>query len=154
MVFFLGVGWGDVDFTFYKGFCLGIFFLCKKITYFWKGSHWKRQVPDRSIAQLAGAVEYTDCIFAEGLRRTSPRPRYYTKQSDGQAPVMLKLCGMRSTPSLPSLTGPFWPRVVTPDRVLSMSQIELLDHLTVCKRMSNVNNYNHFAVCKQMIIIE
>ena len=51
---------------------------------------------------------------------------------------MLKLCGMQSTPSLLSLPGPFWPRVVTPDRVLSMSQIELLDHLTVCRRMSNV----------------
>ena len=30
-----------------------------------------------------------------------------------------------STPSLPSLSGPFWPRVVAPDRVLSMGQIEL-----------------------------
>ena len=95
------------NFKFYKGFYFDIFFLCKKITYFWKSSHWKRQVPDRSIAQLAGAVKYTDCISAEGLRRTSPRPRYYTKQSDGQAPVMLKLCGMRSTPSLPLLPGPF-----------------------------------------------
>ena len=32
---------------------------------------------------------------------------------------------MRSTPSLPSLPGPLWPEVVTPDRVLSMDKIEL-----------------------------
>ena len=44
-----------------------------------------------------------------------------------EAPVILELCGIRSIPSLPSLPGPFWPEVVTPDRVLSMGQIELLD---------------------------
>ena len=38
---------------------------------------------------------------------------------------MLELWGMRITPSLPSLPGPLWPRVVTTDRVLSMGQIEL-----------------------------
>ena len=32
---------------------------------------------------------------------------------------------MRSTLSLPSLPGPLWPVVVTPDRVVSMDQIEL-----------------------------
>ena len=32
---------------------------------------------------------------------------------------------MQSTPSLPSLPGPLWPRVVAPDRVLSRGQIEL-----------------------------
>ena len=30
-----------------------------------------------------------------------------------------------STPSLPSLTGPLWPGVATPDRVLFTGQIEL-----------------------------
>ena len=29
-------------------------------------------------------------------------------------------------------------RVVVPDRVPSMSQIELFDHLTMCKQMTNV----------------
>ena len=38
---------------------------------------------------------------------------------------MLELWGMQSTPSLPSLPGPLWPRVVAPDRALSMGQIEL-----------------------------
>ena len=37
---------------------------------------------------------------------------------------MLELCGMRSTPLLPSIPGPLWPGVVAPDRVLSMAQIE------------------------------
>ena len=32
---------------------------------------------------------------------------------------------MGSTPSLPSLPGPFWPGEEAPDRVLSIGQIEL-----------------------------
>ena len=43
-------------------------------------------------------------------------PGYGTKQSDGEVPVMLELWGMQSTPSLPSLPGPHWPRVVAPDK--------------------------------------
>ena len=39
--------------------------------------------------------------------------------------LILELWGMQSTPSLLSLPGPYWPGVVTPDRVLSMTQIEL-----------------------------
>ena len=50
---------------------------------------------------------------------------YDIKQSDGEASVMLALWGMRSTPSLTLFSGPLWPGVVLPDRVLSMSQIEL-----------------------------
>ena len=38
---------------------------------------------------------------------------------------MLELWGMWSIPSLASLPGPLCPGVVAPDRVLSMSQIEL-----------------------------
>ena len=38
---------------------------------------------------------------------------------------MLELQVMQSTPSLPLLPGPLWPRVVVLDRVLSMGQIEL-----------------------------
>ena len=37
---------------------------------------------------------------------------------------MLAPYGMLSTPSLPSFLGPFWPRVVALDRVLSIGQIE------------------------------
>ena len=52
-------------------------------------------------------------------------PRYDIKQSDGEVPITLELWGMRSTPSLPSLPGPFWMGVVALDRVLSMGQMEL-----------------------------
>ena len=43
-------------------------------------------------------------------------PGYDNKQSDGEVPAMLELWGMRSTPSLPSLPGRLWPRVVAPDK--------------------------------------
>ena len=62
-------------------------------------------------------------------RDKSPYPNkcagYDTKQSDGEVPVMQEIWGMRSTLSLPSLPGPLCPRVVVPDRVLSLLQIEL-----------------------------
>ena len=48
-----------------------------------------------------------------------------TKQSDGEVPVMLKLWGMGSASSLPSLPGSLWAGGVAPDRVLFMGQIEL-----------------------------
>ena len=58
------------------------------------------------MAQLAGAIEYTDCIFSNKC------PWYDTKQSDGEASVMLELWGMQSTPSLPLLSGSLSPAVV------------------------------------------
>ena len=52
---------------------------------------------------------------------------------------MLELCGMQTTPLLPSIPGPLWPRVVAndrvlsivvaPDRVLPMGKIKLIDVL-------------------------
>ena len=76
-----------------------------------------------TIAPLAGAVEYTDCCSAEGYdpptHTHNEYPGYDTKQSDGEVPVM------QSTPSQLLLSGPPWPRVVAPDSILSMSQIEL-----------------------------
>ena len=42
------------------------------------------------------------------------------KQSGGEIPVMQKLWDMRSTLSLPSLSGPLWPGVVAPARTLYM----------------------------------
>ena len=52
------------------------------------------------------------------LRSPPPNeyPGYYTKQSDGEVPVMLELWGIWSTPSLLLLPGPLWPGVVAPDR--------------------------------------
>ena len=52
-------------------------------------------------------------------------PGYDSKQIDGEVAVMLQFWGMRSTPLLSALSGPFWPGVVASDRVLSMDQIEL-----------------------------
>ena len=47
-------------------------------------------------------------------------PGYDIKQSDGEVSVMLEVWGRQSTRPLPLLPCPLWPRVVTPDRVLSM----------------------------------
>ena len=52
-----------------------------------------------SLAQSAGGVEYTGYISEEELDPHNECPWYDTKQSDGEVPVMLKLWGMRSTPS-------------------------------------------------------
>ena len=69
------------------------------------------------------AVEYTDCTSAEGQDPSPPPsecPGYDTKQSDGEVPAVLELWRMQSTPSLPLLPDPLWPRVIAPDRALSM----------------------------------
>ena len=60
--------------------------------------------------------------LCRGVRSPPPTKcsRYDTKQSDGEVPAMLKLWGMQSTHSLPSLPGSHWPGVVAPDRVLCM----------------------------------
>ena len=52
---------------------------------------------------------------------------YDTKQSDGEALVILELWGMRSTPSLPLLPGPLELGVVAPYKGLFIGQIELFD---------------------------
>ena len=70
----------------------------------------------KSKENVAQSGEYNNCISAEGENSPNECPVYDTKQSDGEAPVMLKLWGMQSTPLLPSLSGPFWPRVVAFDR--------------------------------------
>ena len=77
---------------------------------------------------MAGAVESTD--------PSSECSWYDTKPSDGKVPV-LKLWVIWSTPSLSLLSGPLWSGVDEPDRVLSMSHIELFDIWTVCKQLTN-----------------
>ena len=52
-------------------------------------------------------------------------PGYDIKQSDSDVPVMLELWGKQSTPLLPSLPGLLCLKVVAPDRVRSIGQIEL-----------------------------
>ena len=65
---------------------------------------------DSSFAQSAGAVEYTDCTLAEGVRPLPNKcPGYDIEQSNGEVPVMLELWRMQCSPSLPLLPGPPWP---------------------------------------------
>ena len=70
-------------------------------------------------AQLAGTVEYSDCISAECPDMTLNN--------------QMELWGMRSTPSAPLLFDPLWPRVVATERVISMGQIELTFKLNANK---------------------
>ena len=63
---------------------------------------------------------------------------------------MLELCGMRSTPSLPSLPGSLWPKLVAPDRVVSMGYIELnrgfLSLLFYALKLCNYANKQLFRI--------
>ena len=53
-------------------------------------------------------------LLCRGVDTRNTCPGYDTKQSDGMVPLMLELWGIQSTPSLPLLPGPLWPRVVEP----------------------------------------
>ena len=55
------------------------------------------------LAQLAGAVKYTNCFSTEEYL-PNECPGYDIKQSDGEVPAMLELWGMWSTPLLPLLS--------------------------------------------------
>ena len=71
------------------------------------------------FAHSAEAVEYTNCASARD-KNPNECPGYETKRSDGEVAVMLKIWGMWKTLSLPMFPDPLEPRVVVPDRVLSM----------------------------------
>ena len=74
-----------------------------------------------NLSPSSGAVEYTDCIFAEGWDTHHHQVSWYdTKQSDGEDPV-LEFLFIAIAPI------PLWPGVVAPGRAKSMSQIELFD---------------------------
>ena len=64
-------------------------------------------------------------------------PEYDLKLSDGEAPVLLELWRMWSTPSASSPPGPLWPGVTVPVRVPSMGQIELFNHLLYWKTFNS-----------------
>ena len=115
-------------------------------------------------SQPGGAVEYINCISAKGLDPLCNECfGYDTKQSDSKAPA-LEIWGMSSTPSLPLLPDPLWPRVVAPDSVLSMGQIvELFDYLNWVQTndwcliellVIHSNTLNHLIVCKWMDSVE
>ena len=78
---------------------------------------------------MSEVVEYTNSESLQRGKNLTPNecPGYDIKQLDAEAPVILELWEIQSTPSLPSLPGPLWPGEVASDRVLSMGQIELID---------------------------
>ena len=72
-----------------------------------------------------GAVEYTDCICAEG--QDSPPMSVPDMTRNNVMALVLESWGIWNIPPLPLFPGPLWPRVVAPDRVLPLGQIELFD---------------------------
>ena len=83
--------------------------------------HWNLQV----YSSVGWDCRIHRMHLCQGVRLPQRVSWYDTKQLDGEAPVMLEFWGRWGIPSLPSLPGPHWPRVVAPSRVLSRSQIEL-----------------------------
>ena len=84
--------------------------------------YWSLRDSSQYLIQSAGAIEYTDWISSEGLDSSyNEYPGYYIIQCDGHVPAF-ELLGMYN-PSLSSLPGPLWPRMVASDRVLSTGQI-------------------------------
>ena len=77
------------------------------------------------IHQSDEAVETPTASLLSGKTTPNEYPGYDSKQSDGEVPVIGEIWGMLSTSPLWSIPGPVWPGVVTPDRVLSMGQIEV-----------------------------
>ena len=64
--------------------------------------------PNEHLPSRLELVEYTDCTSAEVYDlHLNECPGYDTKHSNGEVPVILELLGMRRTPLLPSLPGPF-----------------------------------------------
>ena len=68
---------------------------------------------------------------------------------------------MWSTPSLPLLPDPFLAGVVVLIKVPTMGEIELFNHLTVSKQITDIkllvfhsNTWNHLPVCIRMSNIE
>ena len=90
-------------------------------TIWWWGS-WISLVRSRPVGWGCRIQQLHLCVE---VRLLNACPGYDTKQSDSAVAVLLELWWMLSISSLPSLPGPLWTRVVAPDRVLSMGQIEL-----------------------------
>ena len=70
---------------------------------------------------------------------------------------MQRLHGMRNTPLWPSLLGPLWPGMVAPDWIISMGQMELVWYLNwgqkyyLCKsEFFEIELFDHLTECKQM----
>ena len=91
----------------------------------------------------------------KGKSQHNEYPDYDTKPSDSEA-LFLELWWMLNISPLSKLPRPFWSRDVVPDKVLSLDQIELFDHFTMCKQRINIKSnwysraitWNNLTVCK------
>ena len=83
---------------------------------------WTLLANNNLSGQPAMAVKYTDCISAVGYApHHNECPRYDTKQSEGEALVILELWW------IPFISITPGSGAVSPDWVLSMCQIEVSD---------------------------
>ena len=85
----------------------------------------KKKQPNFMMKKTIGGAHFAASLQRVKTRPSNECPVYNMKQTDGESPVITELWGIRSTPSLPSLPGSPWPWLLTPDRILSMGQIEL-----------------------------
>ena len=76
------------------------------------------------MVQSAG-LQNTPTASLQGGKTFPMCPGYDTKKFNGNASVMLEFGGMWSISLLPSSLSPLQPRMVAPDRVLSMGEIKL-----------------------------
>ena len=76
---------------------------------------------------LASPVDWGCRIHLTAFLQRDTCPGYDTKLSDSEVLVMLELSGMQSISSMTSLPDSLWPGVVAPERLLSISQIELFN---------------------------
>ena len=71
--------------------------VCSSVHNFLPDVTYNYETPN-SMAQSAGTAEHTDCISAEGQDSPKGCPVFETEQSDGEAPVILKLWGNTEYP--------------------------------------------------------
>ena len=93
--------------------------------------------------------------LCRGLR-LHPTPdeslEYNKKQSEGEAPVMVEIWGIRITPSLSSFPSQLWPWVVALDRALYMGQIEL-NSVVILTELFEIKVFLHLTVWKQKTVL-
>ena len=119
---------------------------------------WKNVSDTPRLQQIASSVSWGCRIrrqhFCRGVRPTPMSTLDMTQNNQMVRLQFWSFRGMWSTPSLPLLPGSLWPDIVVPLRLLSMGQIELFDHLTMCKQMkqikllaSHCDAWNNSNVC-------
>ena len=100
------------------------------------------------VAPSARAVLIRILLLCRGTTPpTNECSEYGTKQSDLEVPVILEFWGIRSTPSMPSLPSPLWPRVVASNRVLFMGQIDLNSNLILKLIVWNISEIESVYLC-------